>query len=287
MKKWFHIWFLSGLFTIASFSCNEDLNLDIPEPDDLIVIDGWIDNGQPPKVLLTSNTAYFSSVDSVSIRNLVLTRAKVTVSDGEKSEVLTMRRNNNYFPPYIYEGNEILGETGKTYTVTAEYGGKKAWATTTIPSPVALDTLFFKLLANSDSLGTIHVEFTDPPGEKNYYRILSKQIGHDLWYKSAMVMAIDDLFFSGKKFGFSMSRSPESYLSTKGNQYYKLGDTVSIKFCTIDRENYEFWNSFQDEVLNNSNPFASSMSSVKSNVQGDGLGIWGGYGVSIYTLINK
>jgi hypothetical protein len=275
------------IFTIAFFSCKEELNLDIPEPDDLIVIDGWIDNGQFAKVLLTSNTAYFSSVDSASIRDLVLTRAKVTVSDGENSENLILRRNDNYFPPYIYEGNEIMGETGKTYTVTAEYGGKKAWASTTIPASVTLDTVYFKLLANSDSLGTIQIEFTDPSDEKNYYRILSKRIGRDLWYKSAMVMAIDDIFFSGKKFGFSMSRSPDSYLSAKGNQYYKLGDTVSIKFCTIDKENYAFWNSFQDEVLNNSNPFASSMSVVRSNVQGDGLGVWGGYGVSLYTLINK
>jgi hypothetical protein len=284
MKNRFLILFLPALISLVSTSCNEELKLDIPEPDDLIVIDGWIDNGQFAKVLLTSNTAYFSSVDSVSIRNLVLTRAKVTVSDGVNSEVLILRRNDNYFPPYIYEGNEIMGETGKSYTVTAEYGGKKAWATTTIPPPVPVDTFYFKLLTNSDSLGTIHIEFTDPADQKNYYRIFTKRIGDDLRYKSAMIMALDDNYFSGRKFGFSMSRSPDSYLSTKGNQYYKLGDSVSLKFCTIDKEQYEFWNSFQDEVLNNSNPFASSMSTVKSNVRGDGLGVWGGYGVYYYSL---
>ena len=131
----------TGLFNIILFTlmvvitcCDDSLNLNIPDPDDTIVIDGWIETGQYAKVLLTANTAYFSSLDSTSIRNLVLTKAKVTLSDGDRSEILILRRNENYFPPYIFEGNEIKGDTGKTYTVTAEYGGRKAFGTTTIPA---------------------------------------------------------------------------------------------------------------------------------------------------------
>jgi hypothetical protein len=264
--------------------CNDDLNLNLPDPDDKIVIDGWIESGQFAKVLLTRNSPYFSSIDSASIRALVLTWAKVTVTDGEKSEILILRRNDNYFPPYIFEGNEIIGDTGKIYTITAEYGGKTAWACTTIPHEVKLDTVFFKSEANNDSLGIIYLEFTDPPEIKNYYRILTKRIGKDRRYYSSLIMGIDDIFFSGKKFGFSMSRGPESFLSSGGNEYFKLGDSVSIKFCTIDKAHYDFWNSFQDEVLNTGNPFASSLSQIKTNVQGDGLGIWGGYGASYYNF---
>lgn len=287
MKERFCKSFLFVLFSLAIICCNDDFNLNLLEPDDKIVVDGWIDNGQFAKVLLTRNSPYFSSIDSISIRALVLTKAKVTVSDGEKSEILILRRNDNYFPPYIFEGNEIIGDTGKTYTVTAEYGGKTVWASTTIPKAVKLDTVYFKLLENSDSLGTINIEFTDPPDIKNYYRILSKRNRKDLKYMSSMIMGIDDIFFSGKKFGFSISRSPNSYLSTKGNKYFQLGDTVGIKFCTIDKAHFDFWNSFQDEVMNRSNPFASSLSTVKSNIQGGGLGVWGGYGVSYFTLIIK
>jgi hypothetical protein len=287
MNERFNISHLLILFTLAIASCNDDLLIDLPRPDDKIIIDGWIDKGQYAKVLLTRNAPYFSSIDSASIRDLVLTRAKVTLSDGESSEVLILRRNDNYFPPYIFEGNEIIGDTGKIFTVTADYGGKSAWASTTIPTSVKPDTVYFKLEANSDSLGTIYIEFTDPPESKNFYRILTKRNSKDRRYISSMVMAIDDKFFSGEKFGFSLSRGPESYISSKGNRYFEIGDTVSIKFCTIDKTHYDFWNSFQDEVLNSSNPFASSLSTVKSNVEGDGLGVWGGYGVSFCTLIIK
>ena len=287
MKKQFFFLILSGIFLLPATSCNDDLNLNLPEPDDKIVIDGWIDYGQFSKVLLTRNSPYFSSIDSESIRSLVLTRAKVTVSDGENSEILILRRNDNYFPPYIFEGNEIIGDTGKIYTLTAEYGGKKAWANTTIPPNVLLDTCYFKLESNSDSLGSINVEFTDPPEIKNYYRVLTKRNTEDRRYYSLTIMGIDDMFFSGQKFGFSISRGPQSFLASKGNKYFMLGDTVSIKFCTIDKASFDFWNSFQDEVMNASNPFASSLSGIKSNIQGDGLGIWAGYGVSFYTLIIK
>lgn len=287
MRARFFIYLLPGLMSVFLCGCKANLDLNLPEPDDKIVIDGWIETGQYAKVLLTRNSQYFSSVDSASIRDLVLTRAKVSLTDGEKSEILILSRNDDYFPPYIYEGNEIKGDTGKIYTITAEYGGKTAWANTTIPAKVMLDTFFFEPEANSDSLGSVYIEFTDPPEMKNYYRIMTKRIGKDKRYYSPMIMGINDIFFNGQKFGFSMSRGPQSFLSSAGNQYFKSGDTVSIKFCTIDKTHYEFWNSFQDEVLNASNPFASSLSSIKSNIQGDGLGIWGGYGVSLHMLIIK
>jgi hypothetical protein len=282
----------TGLFNILLFTlmvaitcCDDSLHLNIPDPDDKIVIDGWIENGQYAKVLLTANTPYFSSLDSSSIRNLVLTKAKVTLSSEDRSEILILRRNENYFPSYIFEGNEIKGDTGKIYTITAEYGGKKAFGTTTIPANVRLDTLYFLKKEHSDSLGTIYVEFTDPSETRNYYRVLTQVSGNDRRFLSSMIMGISDVFFSGQKFGFSLYRGQKSYISSAKNEYFTLGDTVGIKFCTIDKAHYEFWNTFQDEILNTGNPFASSLSVIKSNIQGDGLGIWGGYGVSYYTLI--
>jgi hypothetical protein len=275
------------LLLFGVLSCDNDLILNISEPDELIVIDGWIENGQFAKVLLTRNSPYFSTIDSSSIRSLVLTRAKVTVSDGENSEVLILRKNENYFPPFIYEGNEIIGETGKTYTVTAEFGGKTAWAYTTIPPSVALDTVYFKLETESDSLGSLFLSFRDPAETKNYYRIFTKRITRDSRYYSTVLMALDDVYFNGEEFGFSISRGSESILSSFENKYFKLGDTVSVKFCTIDKAHYDFWSSFQEEAFNSGNPFASSLSIIKSNVEGDGLGVWGGYGVSYYNLILK
>lgn len=279
------IYVLMIMLAVFATGCEQDSSMDIPEPDDLIVIDGWIENGQFARVLLTRNAPYFSSIDSSSIRSLVLTQAKVTLSDGENSETLILRKNTDYFPPYVFEGNEIIGETGKHYTLHASFGGKSATATTTIPEPVTIDTVFFELNAGSDSLGSIYLAFTDPPDVKNYYRVLTRRNGVDRRYFSTMIMALDDIYFSGEQFSFSFSNGPETFLNSFGNNYFKTGDTVSIKFCTIDEAHYRFWYSFQDEIFNSVNPFATSMLDIESNIEGDGLGIWGGYGAVYHTLI--
>jgi len=266
-------------------SCNEDLNIDFPEPDDKIVIDGWIEQNKKATVFLTANSPYFTAIDSASLRDLVLTRAKVTIDDGEDTEILILRKNEIYFPPFLYQSNRISGEIGKTYTITAEYGGKIAWASTIIPEPVEIDTVFFELAEGEDSLGVIRIEFTDPAEIKNYYRIFSKRVGIDDKFITTLAMGYDDKYFAGKKAEFTLFRAPSSYITEDDNEnFYRLGDTVIIKLCTISKDHFEFWNSYQEEILNVANPFAASLTEVRSNVEGDGLGVWGGYGATYDTV---
>ena len=76
--------------------------LDIEAPDDLIVVDGVIEQGRQARVFVTRNAPYFSSIDSAGLRDLVLSRAKVTLTDGDQSEILILRRDNRFFPPFYY-----------------------------------------------------------------------------------------------------------------------------------------------------------------------------------------
>ncbi len=272
------------IFSAALLACTREPEIDLPEPDVKIVVDGWIEANNQAKVFLTSNAPYFSPLDSASLRDLVLSRARVSLDDGENSEVLILRKDERYFPPYYYEGNMIFGRSGKTYTLQAEYGGNSIVAETTIPPAVRIDTCYFALLEGEDSLGYVVLEFTDPPDEKNYYRIFTRRIGLDDRYISSLIMAVDDKYLSGEKISLTLFRAPENYLSTEDDNFYRPGEEILIKLSTMDRATFEFWNSYQDEVLNASNPFASSLSDVRSNIRGDGLGIWGGYAFSVDTV---
>jgi hypothetical protein len=274
-------------FPLIFNACNADLDIDLPEPDAKIVVDGWIENNQQAKVFLTANSPYFSSIDSASLRDLVLTRAKATLSDGENTEVLILRKDEKYFPPYYYQGNTLFGQPGRTYTLTAEFGGKSIIASTRIPDPVPIDTVYFEFLENEDTLGYLILEFTDPPDEKNYYRIFTRRLEEDNKFVPSFIMAINDQYFVGRKATISLFRAPESYLSTKDDNYFRLGETILVKLSTMDKASFDFWNSYQDEILNSTNPFASSLNEVISNVEGDGYGIWGGYGSSIDTVYTR
>ena len=275
------IWFLG---IVLPWSCTVEPEIDLQLPDALIVVDGSIEQGEQARVFLTTNTPYFTTIDSASLRDLVLSRALVTLDDGENSEVLILRKDSRYFPPYYYAGNSIYGDTGKVYTLSASYGGKSIIAQTTVPGIVELDNCSFELAEESDSLGSLILEFTDPRAEKNFYRIFTKRLGEDEKFIPSLIIAINDQYFNGDKVTLKLYRAPDSFLSTEGSEYYSFDDTIVVKLCTMDEQTFDFWNTYQEEAINATNPFASSMINLESNIEGDGLGVWGGYGVSYDTV---
>ncbi len=251
-----------------------------------IVVDGWIEQGKFPQVLLTLSAPYFSEIDSVSLRNYSLTRAKVTISDGEITEVLTLKPNDAYFPPYMYVGTSLKGAIGKSYTLTVEYAGITAVATTTIPEPVKIDSLWFARDEGKDSMGFIWIQFTDKPQQKNYYRTLTQIKNSDSKYIPNYFPNWNDDYFDGQKVKISLFRGNKASTDKTDQIYYLVGDTISLKFTAIDKASYDFWSSFQKEIVNTGNPFASTNARVKSNII-NGLGIWCGYGSSYYQVIAR
>jgi len=45
----------------------------------------------------------------------------------------------------------------------------------------------------------------------------------------------------------------------------------------MNKDALDFWNSWQNELVNSRNPIYPSNTSLKSNING-GIGIWAGYG---------
>ena len=76
-----------------------------------------------------------------SLEDNIIHWGKVTISDGEKEVILTGYYDEAYFPPYIYTTTEMKGRVGRSYTLTAEYDGLSASATTSIPQPVELESV--------------------------------------------------------------------------------------------------------------------------------------------------
>lgn len=276
------------LFLLAS--CEKEITVDLPEPEQKIVVEGWIDQNDYATVILTKNMAYFGVVDSASLVAMVNFPAVVTVSDGTNTETLVKTFNFNYFPPIIYKGSLIKGEVGKTYFLTVNSEGKELTAKTTILPSVKFDSLWFELEADEDSLGSIWAKFTDNANEKNYYRVFTQRKGRDNRMIPVMGSVYDDFFFNGLSFTFNMYRGQETYTDYEGMEnddeyaYFKLGDTVVVKACAIDKEHYDFWSTAEIEFFSGGNPFMNPMP-VKSNIKGGGLGVWGGYGTNYDTLV--
>lgn len=281
-------YFLIPLLLLTS--CEKDITVILPRPEPVIVVEGKIEQGQYPYVILSSSQAYFDPVDSAVIANTIILSGIVIVSDGTTTDTLKLTLDNTFFPPTIYRAENMVGEVGKTYNLTVHAGGKTLTASTTIPTPVALDSTWFKTQPPSDTLGFIWAHLSDPAGLGNNYRWFAKRLGKDVRFVAPIGSVFEDRFINGKKFDFAYNRGAEfnSSADDDNNQergYFKVGDTVVVKFCTIDRPSFEFYRSFETEVSNNGNPFAAP-TNIPSNISG-GLGFWGGYGAVYDTVIAK
>jgi hypothetical protein len=284
-KSFYSLWIFLGVATVA---CNTEPELDFVNYQSKLVIDGWIEQGNYPKVILSNSVSYFNEVDSATIRGLVETKAKVTVSDGEEEEILTLKKDEDYFPSYVYSGTRLKGEVGKTYTLTVQIKDETYTATTTIPPLAEFDELWFESLPENDTLGFIYGKFIDDPNTENYYRIFTQRENKDTRYIPIYLSALGDQSFNGKSFTFSLLRGPDSFTNVVDDLYFEEGDTVRIKLCTIDKAHFDFWRTLERELYVVGNPFSSSGNEILSNIDNKkALGVWGGYGIKTYRIVAK
>lgn len=280
------------IFCILQTSCEKDITVSLPKVAKMLVVEGAIEQGQYAYLTLTRNASYFDPVDQSTIYSMIVIDAIVTVSDGSMVDTLKFKFIGNRYPYFEYIGSTIIGEPNKTYTLKIVYHDTTLTATTTIPIPVKLDTLAFVPRPYVDTVGYIMYYFTDPPALGNCYRIFSKVIGKDSIFAHPSTSVMDDKLFNGKQFeyplyhGIAVTNIQTDTVQTQFRRYFHIGDKVVVKFCSIDRANYLFWQSIEQQESTGGNPFASP-SPTKTNIVGHGLGVWGGYGECLDTIIIK
>src|SRR5678815_3636575 len=114
--------FRSLAFAVALvfFSCEKDVTVDLPVPEQKIVVEGYIENGQKAMVTLTKTAAFFSAVDSASLLSYLVTDAIVTVSDGVTTEQLVLTIDTSQYIPIVYKGQSIIGQEGNCLLYTSD-----------------------------------------------------------------------------------------------------------------------------------------------------------------------
>ena len=261
-------------------------DLDLPDYESKIVIDGWIEQGKYAEVTLTKSASYFSDIDSAALREALVSTAKVSISDGENSEVLTLFRNSDKFPPFYYRGTKMRGEVGKSYKLTVESRGETYEAVTSILPPPKLDSLWVEFEAENDTTANLWLSFKDEPVVENYYRIFTQRQGKDKKFEAVYLSAIGDKYFDGQLFSFNILRNTQGIPDSNEAQF-SVGDTVTVRFCSMDQTHFDFWRTLEREAISIGNPFSSSGNEILSNTGDNALGVWGGYGASYYRIVIK
>lgn len=300
--------YVLGFVFLSAFlvGCTEEFIPDTQEEDQRYVVEGFIEAGEsetPTYVLLTKSIPFLSTIDLNTFNTIFVNDAKVTVSDGTN----TVELNEfclDELPPEIREAAALaLGfdpdstvlnicayvdlldlldrKEGGVYDLKIEVDNEVITARTTIPEFVPLFNLRWDDPPGepSDTVARLWVTIDDPAENANFYRYFTEVNNEGL--VSPFSSVVDDKFFDGKEFEFPLTKAEPRDGDFDANTFglYFRGDSIRIKWMTIDAPHFEFWNTLEFS-RNNSGPF-SSYNRVSSNVEG-ALGIWGGSAVRYY-----
>ncbi len=296
------------LTTVLLMSCEENYIPETSVSQQEIVVEGYIEYGEganPTYVLLTRSIPFISTIKSDQFTSLFVRKATVSVFDGVKNVNLTEVCLDQIPPELKKEVYAVLGlnpdstssnicvyadlfdqikrEPGRKYDLSVTVDGKVITATTTIPQYIPIYDFKWKEPPGKprDTLAELNVKINDPKGIKNYYRYFTSTQGGPLIPPFGSVT--DDAIFDGKEFEFPLQRAQRrgSGFDPETFGLYKRGDSITVKWCTIDKAHFDFWNT-RDFSANSGGPFAA-YTRISTNING-GLGIWGGYAVGTYSM---
>lgn len=269
---------ISAAFSLMSCDTVWKSGPDTFEPH--LVVEGWVYDGDYPKVIVSQVMNFDSNNPEAGLplKDIPVRWAKVTVSDGTNEEVLVGRVDNNYYPPFIYSGSEIMGTCGKTYTLKVEYSGETVTGNTYIPENVSIDDISYTESPECDTLFSVSISFRDSPGNGDKYKVFVRALPDEKRFYSAFLGTFGDDTIGPDGAGrVTVYRAYRNISDSDYTPYFKPGETVEVMLTKLPEDGFDFWVDYENEVTNGKNPMFPSTSDLRSNVTG-GSGIWCGYG---------
>jgi hypothetical protein len=281
--------FIFGLFALMLLlGCEKDVDFGIRNVEPVLVVDAEIEQGGAPIVVLTNSLRYFSKLSRQALAQAFIKNADVFVSNGTLTHKL-----KEYFIPiptgevinfYSIDSSNLatafVGEVNKTYTLRVVTGGKEYTASTKIvPLVYTLDSIWVRPAPNNaDSLvRNLYIKSTDPNGLGNSGRYYT-QLNNDPFFAGENSV-FDDQIVDGTSFSSILPKGVNRNEPLKREEnFFKKGDSITVKWCNIDRTTYTFWNTWEFAYQAIGSPF-SQPNKVLGNISNGALGAFCGYSV--------
>ncbi len=305
-------WLWSSMLLMG---CEKNITLDLPPPKPFLVVYGVVEPDSLIKVSLSRNSAYFDPVDLNAVLNLLDYQATVIASclDSLGNTVVDTLRPLRlpefpilqYWTVFNYVGNKIRGQHNKVYHLRIVHPDHEITATTLVPPPSRMDSIWTRTRAaiqrqsnpnanptrRDSELVQLYYRYRDPQELGDQVRVFTKS-NREVQWSTAFNSVYDDQFFNGQSIDFVLPRGKEAYLfndSTTFEEFglFQAGDTIDIKWASIDRTGFLFWRSLAQAAGGGGGPFGAQPK-VTTNLKalrGGALGLWAGYGSVHYRHI--
>ncbi len=295
---------------ISSFfiSCEKEIDVSLVATSKNLVVEGRIEENLPPYLFLTYSIGFFQKIDLSKVP--YASGAQVKVTDLTTNVVLNLKEYNIdstvggesfkfiIYGPDINDPNALsfVGVRNHTYKLEILLEGKTYTSTTKIPDNPGIDSLWLEKVPNTnDTFSVVKGFYQDPDSLGNAIiyetrKLLYQQTNNQNFFRP-FNYAFDDQFINGTKvplnidIGFDRTQDYENDFFRTLN-YLKKGDTLDVRWLSLDKPVFDFWNSVNYSSNSTGNPFAAP-TGVKSNIEGGALGVWAGYGVFEYRIIDS
>ena len=253
--------FLIAIFLLAA-ACEDNT---MPPRENKLVVEGWIESGGYPVVLLTL-TASPEIAEDINLVDYVAKFAKITLSDGDTTVILTGSVDRKYYPPMVFKTYKMKGEPGKTYRLTAQYNGLEVCAETKIMEPIEIKNIETIVVDDTARIFNVEIDETVSSGEKMMFFTRVWNSETRLYPSLFGVYEVDN------------GRNYRVYHS-KESPNFAVGDSVEVHLCSVDDFQFKFWQSYSNAVNFGGGFVISTDKSLPTNIEG-GYGYFFGYGAS-------
>ncbi len=245
LKNWFGMAFFALIFS----ACEDVVELDLPDGETRLVVEGTVYYGQPLQEVILSTTApFFADGETPRVSDAV-----VVIEDnlGNRETLLEVEKG-------IYQLDK-QGELGKSYRIEITLSdGRKYGSSYQDLNPIAqIDSIYYQyqrlpFADENDSTFSINFDFTEPGESEDFYRWNYYVNGE---YFNEDVTFTNDEFFNGievKEVGIV-------------REFLEKGDTVLIEQMSITKEYYDFLVRFE-QTLSAGGLFSSPPIPVRGNI---------------------
>lgn len=282
------------LLTLLIFTgCEKDIDFDLDDVEPVLAVDAQIENEKAPVVILTKSFSYFDELTPQLLSASFVHNAEVYISNGTLTHRLK-EYSYNLLPgltAFYYStdssnlSSAVAGAYGGDYTLRIISEGKEYTSSTSIPaaSQYPDSVWFIRAPQNPDTLKrAMYVRATDPPGRGNYYRYFTKT-NRGAFLASENVF--DDQVIDGTTYSLQFPPGIDrNDPVARDDNFFAKGDTITLKFCSINRTAYTFWNTWEFARQSIGNPFAQP-NKVLGNISNGALGAFCGYAAEYKTFI--
>jgi hypothetical protein len=259
-----------ALFALGLGACDleQEINLDLPVYESQVVVECYLEPGQPFQLLLSQSAAYFDPFPGATedfIDQILMDDAEVAIL--HKGETIPLENGvffnfftgklfnyqavGQFVPADYNEDFELLITTADGQTITAK---------TQILAPVPIDSVVIEF-DNQEENARALTYFADDLTTNNYYRRMLHQSSLDSLPDQDF--ALNDDFVENGSIVFGTGFD------------FERGDTVINTLFHIERDYFDFLNSLANAVASNGNPFGQP-GVIKSNIEGNAIGIFTG-----------